>query len=116
MVLGAAGGVGLAAVELGKAMGAKVIAAASSEEKIQTCLSHGADEAFVYPAGNLDRDQQKELSSKIKELTGGIGVNVVYDPVGGSFSEPALRAIAWEGRFLVIGFCCWRYTKNSLLT
>ena len=104
LVLGAAGGVGLSAVEIGKAMGARVIAAASSEEKIKICLEHGADEAFVYPSGDLDREQQKELSNKIKELTGGLGANVVYDPVGGSFSEPALRAMAWEGRFLVIGF------------
>jgi NADPH2:quinone reductase len=114
LVLGAAGGVGLAAVELGKAMGARVIAAASSEEKIQTCLKHGADEAFVYPSGNLDRDQQKKLSSKIKELTGGMGANVVYDPVGGSFSEPALRSIAWEGRFLVIGFAAGEIPKPPL--
>ena len=114
LVLGAAGGVGLAAVELGKAMGAKVIAAASSEEKIQTCLAHGADEAFVYPAGNLDRDQQKALSNQIKELTGGLGANVVYDPVGGSFSEPALRAMAWEGRFLVIGFAAGEIPKPPL--
>ena len=77
LVLGAAGGVGLATVELGKAMGAKVIAAASTQEKIDLCIKHGADEGFIYPSGNLDRDQQKKLSSKIKELTGGIGVNVV---------------------------------------
>ena len=114
LVLGAAGGVGLSAVELGKSMGAKVIAAASSEEKIKTCLEHGADEAFVYPSGNLDRDQQKELSNRIKELTGGLGANVVYDPVGGSFSEPALRAIAWEGRFLVIGFAAGEIPKPPL--
>jgi NADPH2:quinone reductase len=114
LVLGAAGGVGLSAVEIGKAMGAKVIAAASSEEKIKTCLEHGADEAFVYPSGNLDREQQKELSNKIKELTGGFGANVVYDPVGGSFSEPALRAIAWEGRFLVIGFAAGDIPKLPL--
>jgi NADPH2:quinone reductase len=114
LVLGAAGGVGLSAVELGKAMGAKVIAAASSEEKIKTCLEHGADEAFVYPSGNLDRDQQKALSNKIKELTGGLGANVVYDPVGGSFSEPALRAMAWEGRFLVIGFAAGEIPKPPL--
>tara|TARA_Y100001936_G_C16039085_1_gene650388 strand:- start:1017 stop:1754 length:738 start_codon:yes stop_codon:yes gene_type:complete len=114
LVLGAAGGVGLSAVELGKSMGAKVIAAASSEEKIKTCLEHGADEAFVYPSGNLDRDQQKELSNKIKELTGGLGANVVYDPVGGPFSEPALRAIAWEGRFLVIGFAAGEIPKPPL--
>ena len=114
LVLGAAGGVGLSAVEIGKAMGAKVIAAASSEEKIKICLEHGADEAFVYPAGNLDREQQKELSNKIKELTGGQGPNVIYDPVGGSFSEPALRSIAWEGRFLVIGFAAGEIPKLPL--
>ena len=114
LVLGAAGGVGLTAVELGKQMGARVIAAASSEEKIQTCIEHGADEAFVYPSGNLNRDQQKELSNKIKELTDGLGANVVYDPVGGSFSEPALRAMAWEGRFLVIGFAAGEIPKPPL--
>ena len=114
LVLGAAGGVGLSAVEIGKAMGARVIAAASSEEKIKICLKHGADEAFVYPSGDLDREQQKELSNKIKELTGGLGANVVYDPVGGSFSEPALRAMAWEGRFLVIGFAAGEIPKLPL--
>jgi NADPH2:quinone reductase len=114
LVLGAAGGVGLSAVEIGKAMGARVIAAASSEEKTKICLKHGADEAFVYPSGNLDREQQKELSNKIKELTGGLGANVVYDPVGGSFSEPALRAMAWEGRFLVIGFAAGEIPKLPL--
>ena len=104
LVLGAAGGVGLATVELGKAMGARVIAAASTNEKIDLCIQHGADEGFIYPSGVLNRDQQKELSNKIKELTGGIGPNVIYDPVGGSYSEPCLRSIAWEGRYLVIGF------------
>ncbi len=114
LVLGAAGGVGISAVEIGKAMGAKVIAAASSEEKTKICLEHGADEVFIYPSGNLDRDQQKELSSKIKELTEGLGANVVYDPVGGSFSEPAIRAMAWEGRFLVIGFAAGEIPKPPL--
>ena len=104
LVLGAAGGVGLATVELGKAMGARVIAAASTNEKVDLCIQHGADEGFIYPSGVLNRDQQKELSNKIKELTGGIGPNVVYDPVGGTYSEPCLRSIAWEGRYLVIGF------------
>ena len=104
LVLGASGGVGLAAIELGKAMGAKVIAAASTQDKIDMCLSHGADEGFIYPSSNLDREQQKQLSNKIKELTGGLGPNVVYDPVGGSYAEPCLRSIAWEGRYLVIGF------------
>ena len=104
LVLGASGGVGLATVQLGKAMGAKVIAAASTQEKVDICIENGADEGFVYPSGNLDRDQQKELSSRIKELTGGMGPNVIYDPVGGTYAEPCLRSIAWDGRYLVIGF------------
>tara|TARA_B100000941_G_scaffold183838_1_gene132051 strand:+ start:943 stop:1941 length:999 start_codon:yes stop_codon:yes gene_type:complete len=104
LVLGAAGGVGLASVELGKAMGAKVIAAASTQDKIDLCKNHGADEAFIYPSGQLDKNQQKELSSKIKELTGGVGANVIYDPIGDSYSEPCIRATAWDGRYLVIGF------------
>ena len=104
LVLGASGGVGLATIQLGKAMGAKVIAAASTQEKIDICIANGADEAFIYPSGNLDRDQQKELSNKIKELTGGLGPDVIYDPVGGSYAEPCLRSIAWDGRYLVIGF------------
>ncbi len=104
LVLGAAGGVGLAAVELGKVMGARVIAAASSEEKLETCRAHGADEGILYPSGNLDKGQQKALSDKIKDVTGGQGADVVYDPVGGSYAEPAIRATNWDGRFLVIGF------------
>ena len=111
LVLGAAGGVGLATVELGKAMGAKVIAAASTQEKIDLCKQHGADEGFIYPTGKLDRNQQKELSSKIKELTGGMGANVVYDPVGDSYSEPCIRATAWDGRYLVIGFAAGEIPK-----
>ena len=111
LVLGAAGGVGLATVELGKAMGAKVIAAASTQEKIDLCLKHGADDAFIYPTGNLDKDQQKELSSKIKELTGGAGANVVYDPIGDTYSEPSIRATAWDGRYLVIGFAAGQIPK-----
>ena len=111
LVLGAAGGVGLATVELGKAMGAKVIAAASTEEKVNLCKEHGADEGFIYPTGKLDRGQQKELSTKIKELTGGMGANVVYDPVGDSYSEPCIRATAWDGRYLVIGFAAGEIPK-----
>ena len=114
LVLGASGGVGIAAIELGKAMGAKVIAAASTQDKVDMCMAHGADEGFIYPSGNLDRDQQKELSNKIKELTGGVGANVVYDPVGDSYSEPCLRATAWEGRYLVIGFAAGKIPKIPL--
>jgi len=114
LVLGASGGVGIAAIELGKAMGAKVIAAASTQDKIDMCMAHGADEGFIYPSGNLDREQQKELSNKIKELTGGIGANVVYDPVGDSYAEPCLRATAWEGRYLVIGFAAGEIPKIPL--
>ena len=111
LVLGAAGGVGLATVELGKAMGAKVIAAASTQEKVDLCIQHRADDGFIYPTGKLDRDQQKELSSKIKELTKGMGANVVYDPVGDDYSEPCIRATAWDGRYLVIGFAAGEIPK-----
>ena len=103
LVLGAAGGVGLAAVELGKAIGMTVIAAASSQEKVDLCLEKGADHGLVYDRGPLDKSQQKALSDRIKELGGG-GVDVIYDGVGGDYAEPALRAMNWDGRFLVIGF------------
>ena len=102
-ILGAAGGVGVAAIELGKAMGLKVIAACSSQEKVDFCLSKGADVGLIYPTGDLDRDQQKELSNQIKEVSGG-GVDIIYDAVGGAYAEPSLRALNWEGRYLVIGF------------
>ena len=114
LVLGASGGVGIAAIELGKAMGARVIAAASTQDKIDMCMAHGADEGFIYPSGNLDREQQKQLSNKIKELTGGMGANVVYDPIGDSYAEPCLRATAWEGRYLVIGFAAGEIPKIPL--
>jgi NADPH2:quinone reductase len=104
LVLGAAGGVGLAAVEIGKIMGARVVAAASSQEKVDFCLKHGADAGLVYPEGPLDRDAQKKLSEEFKKVVGGDGANVIYDGVGGTYAEPALRAIAWEGRYLVVGF------------
>lgn len=102
-ILGAAGGVGAAAIELGKAMGAKVVAGVSSEEKAAFCRELGADESIVYPR-ELDRDSQKALSGEIKKRSGGEGANVVYDAVGGDYAEAALRALAWEGRFLVVGF------------
>ena len=96
LVLGAAGGVGLAAVELGALMGARVIAAASSEEKLALCKKKGAVETINY--------ESEDLKSRIKELTDGKGVDVVYDPVGGKFAEAALRGMAWKGRYLVVGF------------
>ena len=95
-MLGAAGGVGLAAVELGKAMGARVIAAASTDDKLALCKEHGADELINYST--------EDLKERVKALTNGAGADVVYDPVGGDFSEATLRATAWNGRFLVIGF------------
>jgi len=104
LVLGAAGGVGLAAVELGKAYEARVIAAVSSEEKAQAARDAGADDAVVYPAGPFDRDGQKALAQQFKDAVGPAGADVVYDPVGGDYTEAALRSIAWEGRFLVVGF------------
>jgi NADPH2:quinone reductase len=104
LVLGAAGGVGLAAVELGKAVGARVVAACSSQEKADLCLARGADAAVVYPRGPFDKDGKKELAALFKGACGADGANVIYDAVGGDYAEAALRAIAWEGRFLVIGF------------
>lgn len=103
LILGAAGGVGSAAIELGKAMGARVIAAVSSPDKAEFCRKIGADETFVY-ARDMDRDAQKAFSSEIKALAGGEGVDVVYDAVGGDYAEPALRSMAWNGRYLVVGF------------
>ena len=104
LVLGAAGGVGLAAVELGKAMGARVIAAASSQEKVDLAIARGAESGVVYPAGPFDRDGQKALAELFKQACGPGGADVVYDGVGGDYAEAALRSTAWEGRFLVIGF------------
>jgi NADPH:quinone reductase-like Zn-dependent oxidoreductase len=104
LVLGAAGGVGIAAVEIGKALGARVVAAVSSEEKAQVAREAGADLAVVYPAGPFDRDGQKALAAMFKAAVGPAGADVIVDPVGGDYSEAALRSIAWEGRFLVVGF------------
>ena len=114
LVLGAAGGVGLAAVEIGNAIGAHVIAAASTEEKVQICRDHGAKDGLVYKTGSLDRDEQKSLSNQIKDLTAGLGANVIYEPIGGDYAEPSLRAIAWEGRYLVVGFAAGYIPKIPL--
>lgn len=106
LVLGAAGGVGLAAIEIGKALGAKVIAAASTEEKLAICRQHGADECINYST--------EDLREGIKRTTGGKGPDVIYDPVGGSYTEPAFRSIAWRGRYLVIGFANGEIPKLPL--
>ncbi len=104
LVLGAAGGVGLAAVEIGKALGARVVAAVSSEEKAAAAREAGADATLIYPQGGLDRAGSEALSRAFKEAVGRDGADVIYDPVGGDYAEPALRCIAWEGRYLVVGF------------
>jgi NADPH:quinone reductase len=104
LVLGAAGGVGLAAVELGKAMGARVIAAASSDEKVALAKEHGADEGVVYPQGPFEKEGQRALANLFKDALGPAGADLVYDGVGGDYAEAALRSMAWEGRFLVVGF------------
>jgi NADPH:quinone reductase len=106
LVLGASGGVGIAAVQLGKAMGARVIAAASSEAKLAVCKQNGADEVINYASD--------DLRTRVKALTAGKGVDVVYDPVGGPYSEPALRDMAWNGRFLVVGFAAGEIPKVPL--
>jgi NADPH2:quinone reductase len=104
LVLGAAGGVGVAAVELGKAMGAHVIAAASTNDKVQFALEAGADNGLIYPSGPMDKAAQKALSGELKLASGRDGPDVVYDAVGGDYCEPALRAMDWNGRYLVVGF------------
>ena len=96
LVLGAAGGVGIAAIEIGKQLGARVIAAASNVEKLAVCRQHGASETINYAS--------EDLRERMKQLTDGQGIDVIFDPVGGSYSEPALRSMAWKGRFLVVGF------------
>lgn len=106
LVLGAAGGVGTTAIELGKVMGAKVIAAASSDEKLALCKRLGADELINY--------SETSLKDEVKRLTGGNGVDVVYDPVGGEYAEPAVRSMAWNGRYLVIGFASGPIPKIPL--
>lgn len=106
LVLGAAGGVGIAAVEIGKWLGAKVIAAASTDEKVAFCKERGADQGICYG--------REDLKERTKVLTGGQGADVIYDPVGGALAEPALRSIAWQGRYLVIGFAAGDIPKIPL--
>jgi NADPH2:quinone reductase len=106
LVLGAAGGVGLAAIEIGKALGARVVACASSEDKLAVCRSHGADSTINYAA--------EDLRERVKALTDGRGVDVVYDAVGGPYSEPAFRSLAWRGRHLVVGFAAGEIPKLPL--
>jgi len=106
LVLGAAGGVGLAAIQLGKAMGARVVAAASSAQKLAVCKDNGADELINYAS--------EDLRARVKAITAGKGVDVVYDPVGGPYSELALRDMAWNGRFLVVGFAAGEIPKIPL--
>ncbi len=106
LVLGAAGGVGIAAIEIGKQLGARVIACASTDEKLAVCREHGADEGINYAT--------EDLRERIKALTGGKGADVVYDPVGGPYTELALRSIAWRGRLLVVGFAAGEIPKIPL--
>ena len=104
LVLGAAGGVGLAAIEIGKALGARVVAAVSSEEKAAAAREAGADATLIYGRAPFTPEQSKALAQAFKEAVGEGGADVIYDPVGGDYCEPALRSIAWEGRYLVVGF------------
>ncbi|UCD67497.1 MAG: NADPH:quinone oxidoreductase family protein [Betaproteobacteria bacterium] len=106
LVLGASGGVGISAIQIGKMMGARVIAAASTDQKLQVCKDNGADEVINYA--------EEDLRARVKELTSKQGVDVIYDPVGGPFSELALRDMAWNGRFLVVGFAAGEIPKVPL--
>jgi len=104
LVLGAAGGVGLAAVELGAAMGARVVAAAKPSDKVALARNNGAAEGLVYARDGFDRPASKAFTSQVLHHSAGDGVDVIYDPVGGAYAEAALRGIAWQGRYLVVGF------------
>ena len=106
LVLGASGGIGIASIEIAKALDARVIACASSDEKLQVCREHGADDVINYG--------REDLRERVKSLTGGRGVDVIVDPVGGPFTEPALRSIAWRGRLLVVGFAAGEIPKIPL--
>jgi NADPH2:quinone reductase len=106
LVLGAAGGTGISAIEIGKLMEARVIAAASTDEKLHLCRAHGADATINYA--------REDLRERLKQLTSGHGVDVVYDPVGGPYTEPALRSMAWRGRYLVIGFTAGEIPRPPL--
>src|SRR5437899_11565729 len=106
LVLGAAGGVGIAAIEIGKALGARVIACASTEDKLAVCREHGADATLNYAT--------EDLRERVKALTEGRGVDVVYDAVGGAYTEPAFRSLAWRGRLLVVGFAAGEIPKLPL--
>ena len=106
LVLGASGGVGIAAIEIGKILGARVIACASTDDKLAVCREHGADDTINYAT--------EDLRERIKAITGGKGADVVYDPVGGTYTEPALRSIAWRGRLLVVGFAAGDIPKIPL--
>lgn len=103
LILGAAGGVGVAAIELAKTMGARVVGAVSSEDKAKFAREAGADETVIYPASGMSKQQSKDLAEAFKKACGG-GADVIYDAVGGDYCEPALRAMNWNGRYLVIGF------------
>jgi len=104
LILGAAGGVGLAAIELGVAFGARVIAAVSSEEKAKVAREAGASDVVIYGRAPFDKDQSKALSEAFKKAVGPNGADIIYDAVGGDYADPAIRSIAWEGRYLVVGF------------
>jgi NADPH2:quinone reductase len=106
LILGAAGGVGLAAIEIGKALGARIIACASTDEKLEVCRQHGADVLINY--------SKEDLRTAVKAATGGNGPDVIYDPVGGEYAEPAFRSIAWGGRYLVVGFANGEIPKLPL--
>jgi len=106
LVLGASGGVGLAAIEIGKALGARIIACASTDEKLEVCKAHGADVLINY--------SREDLREAVKAATSGKGPDVIYDPVGGEYAEPAFRSIAWRGRYLVVGFANGEIPKLPL--
>lgn len=114
LILGCSGGVGLAALDIAKAHNARVVAGVSSQEKADLCKEYGADEIVIYGSEKLDKDGQKDLSNKLKEKSKKGGFDIIYDPIGDCYSEPALRSINWKGRYLVIGFAAGEIPKIPL--
>jgi len=114
LILGASGGVGLAALDIAKAFNARVVAGVSSEEKAVVCRDYGADDVVIYGTEKLDKEGQKTLSAQLKEKSKKGGYDIIYDPIGDCYAEPALRTINWKGRYLVIGFAAGEIPKIPL--
>ena len=111
LILGASGGVGLAALDIAKAKGARVVIGVSTEEKAQICRNYGADDVVIYGSGPKDKEEAKEFSAELKAKSAKGGYDIIYDPIGDCYAEPAFRAIGWKGKYLVVGFAAGQIPK-----